>query len=100
MKTTRGRPKSETKTVRISPHFPEPVADTIHQAAQFSGITTTAFVLQAAKEAAEEMVRQQARWQLNTEEAETIAKLLKNPPACNAEARKAEKLANDVQIRS
>lgn len=100
MKASRGRPKSEVGTVRISPHFPQPIADMVHQAAQFSGATSTAFVLQAARQAAENILNEQARWQLGNEEAENIAKLLKNPPACNAEALKAEQLASDVEIRS
>jgi uncharacterized protein (DUF1778 family) len=98
----RGRPHSEEAgTVRISPRFPSSTAALLEKASAFRGLTVTGFVLEAARVAAERVIAEETRWQLDEAETRTLLGLLSNPPKPNAAARKAAALADaDVTIRS
>lgn len=66
----------------------------------FRGLTVTGFVLEAARAAAERVIADETRWQLDEAETRTLLGLLANPPKPNAAARKAAAVADaDVTIR-
>ncbi|HSP41583.1 MAG TPA: DUF1778 domain-containing protein [Luteolibacter sp.] len=98
-KGLRSRPAAEA-TVRISPRFPASTAGLLERASALRGLTVTGFVLEAARAAAERVIAEEARWQLDEAETREMLRLLSNPPKPNAAARKAEALAQDVTIRS
>lgn len=100
LKRPRGRPSVEEATVRISPRFPASTAMILEKASALRGLTVTGFVLEAARVAAERVIAEDSRWQLDEAETRTLCKLLANPPKPNAAARKAAVLAADVTIRS
>jgi uncharacterized protein (DUF1778 family) len=73
----------------------------LEKASAFRGLTVTGFVLEAARVAAERVIAEETRWQLDEAETRTLLGLLSNPPKPNAAARKAAALADaDVTIRS
>ena len=86
--------------MRISPRFPASTAALLEKASALRGQTVTGFILDAAGVAAERVVADETRWQLDEGEAKAILKLLAKPPKPNAAARKAATLAADVTIRS
>lgn len=96
----RGRPSVEEATVRISPRFPASTAAILEKASALRGLTVTGFVLEAARTAAERVIAEETRWQLDESETRTIMGLLARPPKLNSAARKAAALAEDVTIRS
>lgn len=96
----RGRPREVEASVRISPRFPASTAALLEKASALRGLTVTGFILDAARAAAERVVADETRWQLDEGETKAILKLLANPPKPNAAARKAASLAADVEIRS
>ena len=96
----RGRPSVEEATVRISPRFPASTAAILEKASALRGLTVTGFVLEAAQAAAERVIAEETRWQLDESETRTIMGLLARPPKLNSAARKAAALAEDVTIRS
>jgi uncharacterized protein (DUF1778 family) len=98
-KTTRGRPVAEA-SVRISPRFPASTAGLLERASALRGLTVTGFVLEAARAAAERVIAEESRWQLDESETREMLRLLARPPKPNAAARKAEALTADVTIRS
>ena len=88
-------------TVRISPRFPVGTAAMLEKASALRGLTVTGFVLEAARAAAERVIAEETRWQLDEAETRTILDLLAKPPKPNAAARKAAALATaDVTVRS
>ena len=97
--SSRGRPASEA-TVRISPRFPASTAGLLERASALRGLTVTGFVLEAARSAAERVIAEESRWQLDEAESREMLRCLSHPPKANAAARKAESLAADVSIRS
>ena len=99
-KGRRGRPRTVEEPVRISPRFPASTAALLEKASALRGLTVTGFILDAARAAAERVVADETRWQLDEDETKAILKLLANPPKPNAAARKAAALAADVVIRS
>lgn len=99
-KNKRGRPAKGVPTVRISPRFPKPVAEVVERASDLRGVSITAFVLESARQAAEQVIEEETRWRLDQNETAELARLLARPPQLNAVARRAEKLASDVDIRS
>jgi uncharacterized protein (DUF1778 family) len=99
-KDQRGRPRTAEASVRISPRFPASTAALLEKASALRGLTVTGFILDAARVAAERIVADETRWQLDEDETKAILKLLANPPKANAAARKAAALAADVVIRS
>lgn len=86
--------------MRISPRFPASTAGLLERASALRGLTVTGFVLEAARTAAERVIAEESRWQLDEEETREMMRLLSNPPKPNSAARKAEALAADVTIRS
>ena len=96
----RGRPSVEEATVRISPRFPASTAAILEKASALRGLTVTGFVLEAARTAAERVIAEETRWQLDESETRTIMGLLARPPKLNSAARKAAAIAEDVTIRS
>lgn len=99
-KAKAGRPKKGGKSVRISPRFPESVAETLQRASALRGVTVTSFVIESAQRAAERVIEEETRWRLDEEETSRLTALLARPPKLNAAARKAQALAADVEIRS
>jgi uncharacterized protein (DUF1778 family) len=72
----------------------------LEKASALRGLTVTGFILDAARAAAEQVVADETRWQLDEGETQAILKLLANPPKPNTAARKAAVLAAEVTIRS
>ncbi len=99
-KGQRGRPRTKDGFVRLSPRFPAATAALLEKASALRGLTVTGFILDAARAAAEQVVADETRWQLDEGETKAILKLLANPPKPNPAARKAAALAADVTIRS
>ncbi len=99
-KEQRGRPAAEERSVRISPRFPVSTAALLEKASALRGLTVTGFILEAARNAAEKVIAEETRWQLDETETAAMLKLLANPPKPNAAARKAAALVADVTIRS
>lgn len=99
-KRRRGRPSTEPAVVRISPRFPASTVAILEQASAIRGLTVTGFVLEAARAAAERVIAEETRWQLDAAETQNLLKLLTHPPKPNAAARMAANLAADVTIRS
>lgn len=99
-KDRRGRPRTGEASVRISPRFPASTAALLEKASALRGLTVTGFILDAARVAAERVVADETRWQLDEGETKALLKLLANPPKPNAAARKAAAIAADVVIRS
>ena len=95
----RGRPAAEP-TVRISPRFPVTTAGLLERASALRGLTVTGFVLEASRAAAERVIAEETRWQLDETETRKMLRMLSSPPRPNAAARKAEALSADVEIRS
>ena len=95
-----GRPRNVDKSVRISPRFPEGVAETLRKASALRGVTVSSFVVESAQLAAERVIRDETQWALNEKETESIVRLLHRPPKVNVAALAAEELAADVEIRS
>ncbi|WP_338288844.1 DUF1778 domain-containing protein [Luteolibacter sp. LG18] len=104
MKATRkpGRPPSSkaAPTVRISPHFPEALAERVRQASALRGLSVVSFVMEAARREAERVIEEEGRLRFTEEETRTLATLLARPPKANAAARKAATRAAGVEIRS
>lgn len=94
-----GRP-AKARTVRISPRFPETVAETVQRAADLRGVSVASFVVDSAQRAAERVIEEDTRWRLYEAETSKLAALLGDPPHVNAAARTAQALAADVEIRS
>lgn len=99
-KRLRGRPSAEETFVRISPRFPASTATLLEKASALRGLTVTGFLLEVARAAAERVIAEETRWQLDESETRTLLKLLANPPKPNSAARRAAVLAADVIIRS
>lgn len=100
-KRKRGRPRTdEPATVRISPRFPAATAALLERASALRGLTVTGFILEAARSAAERVITDETRWQLDEVETRAILGLLAKPPKPNQAARKAAALAADVTVRS
>ncbi len=99
-KKKRGRPPKGITTVRISPRFPAQVAKSLERASELRGLSVTGFVIESARRAAEAVIEQEDRWLLDQQQTKTLAALLAKPPKPNAAARKAARLAEDVDIRS
>jgi uncharacterized protein (DUF1778 family) len=97
----RGRPRTgEAATVRISPRFPAATAALLERASALRGLTVTGFVLEAARSAAERVITEETRWQLDEAETRAMRDLLAKPPKLNKAARKAAALAADVTVRA
>ena len=94
-----GRP-AKARTIRISPRFPENVAETLQRAADLRGVSVASFVVDSAQRAAERVIEEDTRWRLDEAETSKLAALLADPPHVNAAARMAQALAADVEIRS
>lgn len=99
-KGQRGRPAAAESSVRISPRFPVSTAALLEKASALRGLTVTGFILEASRIAAEKVIADETRWQLDEAETAALLKLLAHPPEVNAAARKAAALAADVTIRS
>ena len=99
-KPRRGRPSTKESTVRISPRFPASTAALLEKASALRGLTVTGFVIETVRTAAERVVAEETRWQLDESETQALLKLLAHPPKPNAAARKAAALTADVTIRS
>ena len=99
--TTAPRNRTGERIVRINPRFPEATAERLKQASAIRGLSVAAFVLEVVSREAERVLEEETRWKLSLAESEKIQRLLANPPAVNAAAKKAaEDLATHVHIRS
>ncbi len=96
----RGRPRKEASAVRISPRFARSTAELLEKASALRGLTVTGFVMEASRLAAERVVQEETRWQLDQRETGRLLVLLASPPKANAAARRAQALAADVEVRS
>ncbi len=93
--------KSDGKTVRVNPRFPESTAKRLKEASAIRGQSVAAFVLEAVTRETERVLEEEKYWNMSVEAADTIQRLLAKPPAMNAAAKKAAKdLASHVRIRS
>ncbi|MBX3483357.1 DUF1778 domain-containing protein [Phenylobacterium sp.] len=78
------QPKRETLNLRIKPE----VRDIIDRAAELQGRSRTDFVLDAARRAAEEALRDQPFIMVSREAYDAFLKRLDEPPNPNARLRK------------
>lgn len=101
-KRTPGRPPSTPgpPTVRISPHFPEALAERVRQASALRGLSVVSFVIEAARREAERVIEEEGLLRFNEEETRKLAAVLARPPRPNAPSRKAAIRAASVEIRS
>lgn len=104
-KQASAKPKPKGKrsehTVRISPRFPDALAERVKEASAMRGQSIAAFVMEAARVEAERVIAEESHWRMTSEEAAKISQLMANPPKINAAARSAAKdLAAHVRIRS
>jgi uncharacterized protein (DUF1778 family) len=92
---------SNRAVVRVNPRFPQVVANRLKEASAIRGQSVAAFVLEVVSREAERVLQEEKHWNLSTEAAANIQRMLAKPPAANAAARKAAKdLAAHVCIRS
>lgn len=100
-RTAATRFPARKRVVRINPRFPEATAKNLKAASAIRGQSVAAFILETMSREAERVLEQETHWRLSREESAKIQRLLANPPAINAHARKAAKdLADHVRIRS
>lgn len=98
---TTARNRTGELIVRINPRFPEATAERLKQASAIRGQSVAAFVLEVVSREAERVLEEETRWKMSLAESDKIQRLLANPPAVNAAARKAAKdLTTHVRIRS
>lgn len=106
MASTKSKPapvrrKRSDEAVRISPRFPQALAERVKEASALRGQSVVAFVMEAARLEAERVIADETHWRMTGEEAARISQLMANPPKINAAARSAAKeLASHVRIRS
>ena len=71
------------------------------EASAIRGQSVAAFVLDAVARESDRVLEEEPRWRMSIEEAARIQRMLAQPPAINAAAKKAAKdLAVHVRIRS
>jgi len=82
----RGRTKAED---RIDARLPAEAKQLIEYAASLSGVSITNFVVSHAYEAAQNVVREHDRWELNRSQSRAFVESILNPPAPNEALRRA-----------
>ena len=93
--------KTAGKTVRVNPRFPESTARRLKEASAIRGQSVAAFILETVSREAERVLAEERYWNMSTQAAESLQKMLAKPPAINAAAKKAaQDLAAHVRIRS
>jgi uncharacterized protein (DUF1778 family) len=92
---SRSQKKDERFDLRISTEIKSLVA----RAAEVSGTTMSAFVIEAARERATRLIEQQERIVLNNEARDALLNVLSNPPAPNAKLRRAADKYHSEEIR-
>lgn len=98
-----GRPKSAPKPAarRYNTRFPASLAERVEMAAAVRGVAVSAFILESVAERAERIIDAEHRWVLTRAEAETISKMIENPPKPTKAMIEATRLAaGHVVIRS
>ena len=93
--------KSGGKVVRVNPRFPESTAKRLKEASAIRGQSVAAFILEVVSREAERVIEEERYWNMSTEAAANIQRMLAKAPAINAAAKKASKdLSAHVRIRS
>lgn len=93
--------KTAGKTVRVNPRFPESTARRLKEASAIRGQSVAAFILETVSREAERVLAEERYWNMSTQAAESLQKMLAKPPVINAAAKKAaQDLAAHVRIRS
>ena len=93
--------KTAGKTVRVNPRFPESTARRLKEASAIRGQSVAAFIMETVSREAERVLAEERYWNMSTQAAESLQKMLAKPPAINAAAKKAaQDLAAHVRIRS
>lgn len=93
--------KTAGKTVRVNPRFPESTARRLKEASAIRGQSVAAFILETVSREAERVLAEERYWNMSTQAAESLQKMLAEPPVINAAAKKAaQDLAAHVRIRS
>ena len=93
--------KSGGNVVRVNPRFPESTAKRLKEASAIRGQSVAAFILEVVSREAERVIEEDRYWNMSTEAAANIQRMLAKPPVINAAAKKAAKdLADHVRIRS
>ena len=81
--------QSQTKNERFDLRISTEIKSLVARAAEVSGTTMSAFVIEAARERATKLIEQQERIMLNNKARDVMLDALTNPPAPNARLRRA-----------
>jgi uncharacterized protein (DUF1778 family) len=93
--------KKSGGVVRVNPRFPESTANRLKEASAIRGQSVAAFILEVVSREAERVLDEERNWNLSSEAAQNIQRMLAKHPAINTAAKKAAKdLASHVRIRS
>ena len=90
---------SQTKDERFDLRISTEIKSLVARAAEVSGTTMSAFVIEAARERATRLIDQQERIVLNNEARDALLNVLSNPPAANAKLRRAADKYHSEEIR-